>query len=337
MPQSEFKPFSPAAIIAIILLLCLSLFCMWAIYKATFPPSPPLQGQIEARTINIASRGQGRVGRILVQEGDLVSEGQLVAELALPELEAKLAQARDQESAAKEEQSLAAAGPREREKEALKAEWERKLALAELAAKTRERLQALYSESMISSERRDQAIAAATASAAAAQAARDRYDMALAGSRPQAKAEAAQGSSAATAKVAEVEALAANRALYTPVSGQVCRVMLEEGEVIEPGAPALTVVDLEDQWASFNIVERDMPGIRIGSQFSADIPALGARNVIFRIYYINPYPAYATWRSDRMFRGYGMRTFEARAKPINALSGLRPGMNVLVASGRLAQ
>lgn len=48
-----------------------SLYCMGH-YKAAFPPAPPLQGQMESRTISVASKVPGRIHKVLVSEGDFV-------------------------------------------------------------------------------------------------------------------------------------------------------------------------------------------------------------------------------------------------------------------------
>lgn len=234
MSRASFRPFSLGAILLLVLLAALALFILWGIYQAAFPPRPPFQGQMEARTISIASRAPGRIGRVLVKEGDMVKKGQPVAELALPELEAKLAQAQAGERASKEAQSLIDEGPRSQEKDALRAEWERARAGATLAEKTYARLEGLYREGLISPERHDEAYASMMAARQAAVAAREQYDMALAGARAQEKAGAADVSAGAAAGVEAVEALTIDRVLYAPRDGQVDRVLLVEGEIIAP-------------------------------------------------------------------------------------------------------
>jgi len=60
------------------------------------------------------------------------------------------------------------------------------------------------------------------------------------------------------------------------------------------------------------------------------VPALGNRNVTFSVYYISPKGEYATWRATRQSSGYDIKTFEVRARPVEKVEGLRPGMSVLV-------
>lgn len=132
--------------------------------------------------------------------------------------------------------------------------------------------------------------------------------------------------------MSEVEALAVDALLHAPQAGQVDKVVLVGGEVAGAGFPVLTLVDLSDQWATFNIRENEMPGIRIGRELRASVPAIAREDVPYRIYYISPRANYATWRSTRQDSGYDMKTFEVRARPIGRIEDLRPGMSVLVES-----
>lgn len=328
--QAAFKKSGLLGVLSLLLLLSLAAFIGWGIYKAAFPPRPPLQGQMEARTIAIASKVPGRVAAVLVREGDIVKKGQAVAKMALPELEAKLGQAQAESSAAQEKQSLVDEGPRSERKEAAKAQWERAQAAADLARKTYNRIAALFRDGLVSAERFDQARAQMLASQQAARAAQDEYELVRLGARYQEKAAAADQSEEAAAAVREVEALTQDRILYAPRNAQVERVLLVEGEVAGAGFPILTLVDVSDQWVSFNVLEKYMPSMHMGKILEARIPAINADKAFFEIYYISPRASYATWRSTREDSGYDMKTFEIRARPREPLSGLRPGMSVLV-------
>ena len=68
----------------------------------------------------------------------------------------------------------------------------------------------------------------------------------------------------------------------------------------------------------------------MGAELKAKVPALGVDNVAFTVYWINPRADYATWRSTRQSTGYDVRTFEVRARPVESMRDLRPGMSVIV-------
>lgn len=310
--------------------LAVGVFVVWGIWRAAFPPLPPFQGQMEGRTISISSKVPGRVKEVLVDAGDNVSEGQVLARMHLPEVEAKLSQARAQDQAAEARQSMVDEGLRPQEKEAAKAEWEKALSAAALADKTFNRIAALFKDGLVSKERYDEARAQMLATHDQATAAKQIYDLALIGAREQQKTVASAESTEAAAEVQEVSSLADNIELRAPHAGQVDKVVLVSGEMAGAGFPVLTLVNLEDQWASFNIREESLPGISIGHIMNARIPALGKENIQYRVYYISPRASYATWRSTREDSGYDMKTFEVRARPVEKLPDLRPGMTVLV-------
>ncbi|MBD5646219.1 MAG: HlyD family efflux transporter periplasmic adaptor subunit [Desulfovibrio sp.] len=309
---------------------CVGLFVIWGVWRAAFPPLPPFQGQMEGRTISISSKVPGRVQEVLVEAGDNVRAGQVLALMHLPEVVAKLSEARARDRAAEAQQSMVDEGLRPQEKEAARAEWERAQAAADLDRKTYDRIAALFKDGLVSRERFDEARARMLASADQAAASRQVFDLAQAGSRPQQKEAAGAETSEAAAAVSEVASLADNRALTAPRAGQVDKVVLVAGELAGAGFPVLTLVDLEDQWASFNIREESLPGITIGHVMKARVPALGREGIDFKVYYISPRASYATWRSTREDSGYDMKTFEVRARPVEKVEDLRPGMTVLV-------
>ena len=309
---------------------CVGLFVIWGVWRAAFPPLPPFQGQMEGRTISVSSKVPGRVKEVLVEAGDSVAAGQVVARMHLPEIEAKLAEARARDRAAEAQQSMVDEGLRPQEKEAARAEWERAQAAADLDRKTYDRIAALFRDGLVSRERFDEARARMLASADQAAAAKQAYDLAQAGSRAQQKVMAGAQTSEAAAAVSEVASLADNVELTAPHAGEVDKVVLVSGELAGAGFPVLTLVNLDDQWASFNIREESLPGITIGHVMKARVPAIGREGLDFRVYYISPRAGYATWRSTREDSGYDMKTFEVRARPVEKVEGLRPGMTVLV-------
>ncbi|RZJ86871.1 MAG: HlyD family secretion protein, partial [Brevundimonas sp.] len=56
---------------------------------------------------------------------------------------------------------------------------------------------------------------------------------------------------------------------------------------------------------------------------------LGVTNAAFRVTAISPQGEFATWRSTRQSSGYDVRSFQVKARPVQPIQGLRPGMSVL--------
>ena len=319
-----------AGLFGFLVLLGVLAFIGWGLWQAYHPAAVPLQGQVEARTYNIAPKISARIATLPVRQGQAVAAGEVLVTLDSPEVRAKLAQAGAVQAAADAKRDLVDVGARPEDIRAAKANWDKATAGAELADKTYQRLNALYKEGLVSLQRNDEAETNHKAALETALAAKAQYDTALIGSRPQEKRAAGAAVLQAAGGVAEVDAAAAELVLKAPLAAEVDKVVLHPGELAGAGYPILTLVDLADIWVVFNVREDDFAGIKIGGVLNGTVPALGDKAVRFIIDTISPRGDYATWRATRQSSGYDVRTFEVRARPQAPVEGLRPGMSVLV-------
>lgn len=179
-------------------------------------------GRIEVERIDIATRYAGRVAEILVDEGDFVEAGRLVARLDTAELLAELAAARAQVRKAE-------AGIARAEAEIALQQAELKLAEAELT-----RIAALARRDNASQASLDQRTAQ-----------RDAARASLSGARA-AEADAEAALEAAHAQVQRIETVLDDMALEAPVAGRVEYRLAEPGEVVAGGGRLVTLLDLSD-------------------------------------------------------------------------------------------
>lgn len=304
-------------------------FLGWGVWEATHPAPVPLQGMVDARTISVSAKVPGRLAELKVREGDVLKAGDTVAVIAIPEIEAKLAQVKAQERAAQAREDLANTGARVQEKDAARADWERAKAALALASKTYERVDALYREGLIPAQRHDEATAHLAAARKVTEAAAAKLSAVDEGARVEDKAAAKALVDQARGGVSEVSSLASESIVKTPAAGEVTRIVMEEGEVAPAGFPLVLVTDLSDKWVVFNIREDELPGVEVGTVLKGFIPAVN-RTVDLKVNWINPRGEYAVWRATRQSTGYDLRTFEVRARPVEELPALRPGMTVIV-------
>jgi len=305
-------------------------FIIYGLYLANKPVVAPLQGQIDARYIDISPKITGRIAELHVREGEEVKPGALLVTLDSPEVQAKVSQAEAMHRAAAAKQRLLDDGMRQEEVRTARANWERAESAAELAATTYQRINALYKEGLVSQQRNDEVETSYRSSLAAARGARAEYDLTLNGFRKDERVAAADTTRGAGAAVQEVAAMAADISLKSPISAEVDKVVLHQGELAPPGFPIISLVNLDDVWAVFNLREDELKTIKIDTKITGKVPALGDRAVTFSVYYISPKGEYATWRATRQSSGYDIKTFEVRARPVEKVDGLRPGMSVLV-------
>ena len=57
--------------------------------------------------------------------------------------------------------------------------------------------------------------------------------------------------------------------LRSAVNGQVLLKIVEQGELVSPGQPVITIIDLSDQWITLNLREDRLAGLRIGDTLPA--------------------------------------------------------------------
>jgi HlyD family secretion protein len=313
--------------IALLVLAALAGYGLWAVSR---PVPVPLQGQIEAREINVAAKIPGRIAKVLVREGDRVAAGAPLFVLESPEIEAKVAQATAARDVARAVKDKANTGARPQEIAAARANWERAKAGADLAEVTFKRTDNLFRDGVLARQKRDEAEANAIAAREAASAAKSQYELAQAGARGEDRTAAAAQERQAEGAISEANAYFAETAVRAPQAGEVANLLATAGEIAPAGFPVVTLVDLGDSWVVLNLRETALAQWPMGREFDGTVPALGYTAVRFKVYYVSPLADFATWRPSRQAGGFDVRSFELRARPLPPEAGLRPGMSVLI-------
>ena len=309
-------------------LIVVAILLAIGLWLASRPATPPLQGEVDADTVNIATKALARIEAIRVQEGDRVKAGEVLATLSSPEIANGAQQAQAALDSARAAQALTDEGARVEDVASLKATWLAAQATANLAAVSATRADRLYAEGVIAAQRRDEADAARASSARTAQAAKAQYVKALAGARPQTKEIAAAQVRIAAAGAATAAALEKETTLTSPIAGEVSRRLVEPGELVSPVLPAIQVTDIDHPYVTVDLPESQYVGMKEGRVLTGHVPALD-RDVRFRVSHIAPQGEFATFRADRQSRGYDVRAFEVKLRPENRVADLRPGMSVL--------
>ncbi|MDD1779946.1 efflux RND transporter periplasmic adaptor subunit [Enterovibrio sp. ZSDZ35] len=307
----------------------------YSFYQAYQPQPERFQGQIEAQQYSVSSKVPGRIEDVLVRKGQQVNKGDLIFTLYTPELDAKLEQAKAGQQAADAMAEQAERGARSQEINAARDQWQKARAAAQLAEKTFNRVDALYVEGVTAEQKRDEAYTQWQAAQYTENAAHQMYEMAKAGARTETKRAAQEKARMAAGAVAEVEAYTKDTKIHSWYQGEVSQILLHSGELAPQGFPVVTVIDMNDAWAVFNVREDKLRQFQQGTEFNAKIPALGEQAYRFKVSHVAPMGDFATWRATNNQKGYDMRTFEVEARPIAPIQGLRAGMSVLVSDANV--
>lgn len=312
-----------ALIVIIVVLALIGLFLL--------KPEPQIiQGQAEATQVRVSGKLPGRVVEFMVEEGQRVLAGDTLVHIHSSLVEAKLSQAEAMETVAKAQNKKVDSGTRVELLNSAYDMWQQAQAGLTIAKKTYERMQSLYKKGVVSEQKRDEAEAAYKAMVATESAAKSQYEMAKAGAQAEDKAAAAAMVAAAQGSVAEVESILSDSYLTAPTDGEISDIFPNVGELVSLGAPIMNVLKLDDMWVSFNVREDLLENLTMGAEVQAIIPALENKEVTLKVFYIRDMGSYAVWRATKVTGQYDAKTFQVKARPVEPVDNLRPGMSVLL-------
>lgn len=329
--MSEAKKFSMNNMMLafITVLVVIGLVALAGFFLLT-PSDDVIMGQAEATQVRVSGKLAGRIAAYRAAEGDRVKAGDTLVFLDTPEVQAKLRQAEAMHSAAAAQKEKALTGARAQEIASAYEMSQKAQAGLDIAKKSYDRVLRLFEKGVMSAQKKDEAEANYKAAEATAKAAASQYELAREGARREDKAAAAASLERAEGAVAEVEAYVSESVLLSPINGEVVERFPEVGELVGSGAPIMNIIDLNDMWITFSVREDLLSAIRIGSEINAFIPALGNQPVALTVYYMKDKGSYAVWKATKSTGQYDVKTFEVRARPNQAIEGLRPGMSVIL-------
>ncbi|MBW1953685.1 MAG: efflux RND transporter periplasmic adaptor subunit [Deltaproteobacteria bacterium] len=337
------------ALIALILLaLAWSLLSGW--WRALPEGLLAASGRIEGDEVVIAPKIAGQVILVNKDKGDLVQPGDLLARLSSDQLQAQLERAREelkywehQVYQAKvnleynERNVPATISEREARVETMRARQQEAAAHFEKNRLDYHRYQALFARGVIPKRQLDEAQAAYLATQAILEATTKGLAEAQAQLKQarlllrtieirRAEYEAAQaGFKAARASVKEAEANLEDTFIYSPCRGVILTREIEPGEVVNPGTPLFTLVDLDKLYLKVYINEPDIGKIRLGQEARVYVDAFPDKAFKARVFRVAQRaeftPKYVETREERV-----KLVFAVELRVENPHGYLKPGM-----------
>ena len=226
------------------------------------PVSVSVSGTVEA---NVTAQGAfqiaGRVARVLVEEGQPVAKGQVLAELDATDYHNALDAAKAQAEAAHATDRKAQAGPRAQELEQARIDFEQR-------QDEYQRMKFLFDHQSLPANDFKKI-------EAAYHAAQQRYDMARQGTRTEEKDSANAQYRAAQAQMHEAQKHLADCQLRAPIAGFVGIRRIDVGDTVAAGVPVIGVLDLDPAKVRVAIPESEIGKFRAGAKATVGIPSLG--------------------------------------------------------------
>ncbi len=211
-----------------------------------------VSGTIETDEARIASRYGGRIEKIFANEGDTLKPGQIIVQLDAAELTAR----REQLAAQLAELQ---AGPRKEEIDAAKHDWEALLAEFNQAKVDAKRAEELFSENTISQTEREQAQTHSKTLEKSVAAAKSRYELLLAGTRPERIAQA-------TAQLAEIDTQIREMKISSPGDSVLEVLSVKPGDVVPSNRELATLLLSEHLWVRVYVPEPWLGHIQLGEK-----------------------------------------------------------------------
>lgn len=278
-----------ALLVGLVVVLLVGAFLGFRYWKARQSALPEGiasgNGRLEAQLVDVSAKEPLRVAKILVDEGDLVRPGQIVAQMDTTTLEANLAGS---------EAAIAAAQERVAGAKAAIVKQKAEIELANIEVDRATRLTRQNAGSQRELDLRKTKLETTKAGLA--------------------ESEAMLETATKEVEVAEAEAKAVqtridDATLKSPVTGRVLYRLAEVGEVLGPGGKVATLVNLEDVYMEIFLPAEQAARIRIGAEARLTVDYEPDRALAGYVSFVSPEaqftPKQVETRSEReklMFR-----------------------------------
>jgi HlyD family secretion protein len=240
-------------------------------------PAPAgYQGLVEYDDHVVSFEASGRVERVEVRRGDVVTAEQTVATLDDAVERLTVDSHRQDESAAQADFALLAAGSR-REDIASRADDVRGAMTDEdLMRTSAERERTLYAEGAIAKAELDKAEADLAHAKSDRESLQERLAALRHGARPEELARARARLDQSKAQLSLEEELLARHALRAGTAGEVVDVATKPGELAAVGTPAVTIADTSHPYVDVFVPQGELDGFRPGAHAEVRVDATNA-------------------------------------------------------------
>jgi HlyD family secretion protein len=296
-------------------------------------------GYVEATEVRVSAEVGGKVLEVPVDEGARVEPGALLARLDRTDLEIARQRAAAERAAADAQLRLLQAGARPEELrqaqaqlEAAEAEGTGARAELESARADLARFESLLAANAGSvkqrddaATRRDQAAARVRGADERARAARENWARLRSGARKQ-EVEAARARVAALdAQLASLDENLKDTRIVAPVGGVVTTRLVDPGETIAPGAPAMVLTDLDHAWANVYVEEPHVPLIKLGD--TVQVLTDAGQRLQGKVSFVSPRAEF-TPRNVQTANDRAKLVYRMKVAVDNRAGILKPGMPV---------
>lgn len=273
------------------------------------------EGKVKLESISVTSKIAGRISKIFVQEGQLVHQGDTLAIIHVPELDARLEQANGAITAAEGQLQLARNGATGDQLQQIQSQLDAAVAQLDFAQQSYTRMENMFRDSLIPAQKFDEVRSKYLAAQAQVTAIKAKQQEIVSGTRPETIRSARGQVERALGARNEVLQAASETILIAPADMLVESVTLKEGELATPGYSIVSGYQQGQVYFRFTIGEKAINAYPIGKAVKIAVPGTD-RTIPAKIAMVKQLPRYADNTSTAPNREIGEAFYELKIVPL---------------------
>ena len=271
--KPKLKRFNTKIMIAIVLIVAIvAAGGIWWWIRASNIVSTD-DARVKGTIASISTKVPGRIETILVNEGDNVQAGQVIATIESAEIQVAVDQAKANLDAVQAKLAGIKAGNRPQQVAQAGATTAQAAANLKNAENNSERSELLYQQGAIASQQRDATQTALSVAQAQYDGTVQAYSMTAEGSRVEDVQVAQAQVEQAMAALKNVQLQLENTQIKASVAGVIAVRSIELGEIVAVGQPLFNITNLDDVWIAANIEETYIGKVQVGKNVEVEIDA----------------------------------------------------------------
>jgi HlyD family secretion protein len=266
-------------------------FYWWTNRNHDRPRELLLYGNIDLRQVQLSFNNSERLAEVLVQEGDRVRKGQLLARLDTRRLVPQVAEAEAQSAAQRQVVERLRSGTRPEEIAQARANVESAKADSVNARQQYDRVKSaaeLSAGRAVRQQDVDNAKAALEMAEAKLAVNQKALDLAIKGPRKEEIAEAEARLRASEAQLALLRQQLVDAELFAPVDAVVRNRIAEPGEMVSPQKPVFSLAITDPKWVRAYVAEPDLGRVRQGMAASVRVDSFPGRKFDGWVGFVSP-------------------------------------------------
>jgi len=278
------------AVVAAVLILAATAagLIYWLAYPSGQSHELIIYGNLDLRQVDLAFNGSERIAAVLVQEGDHVHKGQVLAKLDTSRLEPQVAEAEAQVAAQQAVVERLHNGSRPEEIAQARANLESAKADAVNARRQYERKKMLVATNSGTQQDLDAAKAAMDVADAKVEVNQKALELAIVGPRQEDIAQAEAQLRANKAQLAFLQQQLKDATLVAPTDAVVRSRLMEPGEMASPQRPVFSLAIIDPKWVRAYVTETDLGRVHSGMNAYVTVDSFPATRFEGWVGFISP-------------------------------------------------